>query len=251
MILSNPKAVVTEERLNEYHQTILPYLGGMPNILANKFVKGDLYSTDEKMIGQWTNGKPIYQRVFTNVNLPAVSDWTVLNDSVSYESLISCRVLNSNSSAISYNTFDSIPRFNISDAKLKYYTSEAFSSMNLCIQYTKTSDSAVAIGNDTDYSTTEKIVGTWIDGKRLYQKTVEGNISAGWSNIAHNISNVDTIYISEGFVQRSDKISRRIGGSDGTNHILGVVSPSQISVHNIDSTYNKAIVTLQYTKTTD
>lgn len=38
-------------------------MGVYPSAIANKFSKGDLYSTDEKMIGQWINGKPLYQRV--------------------------------------------------------------------------------------------------------------------------------------------------------------------------------------------
>ena len=36
-------------------------------------------------------------------------------------------------------------------------------------QYTKVGDEPINIGTDTDYSTTEKVVGTWIDGKPIYQ----------------------------------------------------------------------------------
>ena len=81
MSLSNPKTVVTEERLNEYHQTILPYLGGMSDILANKFSRADLYSTDEKMIGRWIDGKPLYQKVipFTSLSQGMTIDISSLN----------------------------------------------------------------------------------------------------------------------------------------------------------------------------
>lgn len=45
------------------------------------------------------------------------------------------------------------------------------------LQYTKTTDSAatgeVTYANENDYSTTETIIGTWIDGKPIYQKVYE------------------------------------------------------------------------------
>ena len=53
------------------------------------------------------------------------------------------------------------------------------------LPFTKTTDSPIAIGSDTDYSTDEKIVGTWIDGKPLYQRVVIGTTgnSNSWSVI--------------------------------------------------------------------
>ena len=39
----------------------------------------------------------------------------------------------------------------------------------ITVYYTKTTDSAISIGSDTDYSTEEKIIGTWIDGKPIYR----------------------------------------------------------------------------------
>ena len=63
MSLTNPNKIVTEERLAEFYGEILPYLGGMPEILANKFDKGNLYSTNEKIVGSWIDGKPVYQKI--------------------------------------------------------------------------------------------------------------------------------------------------------------------------------------------
>ena len=42
------------------------------------------------------------------------------------------------------------------------------------IQYTKTTDTAISIGEATEYSTEEKVVGTWIDGKPVYEITLTG-----------------------------------------------------------------------------
>ena len=65
MSVQNPERVVTKQDLADFYQCILPYLGGMPDILANKFSKGDMYSTDGKMIGQWIDGKPLYSKTKT------------------------------------------------------------------------------------------------------------------------------------------------------------------------------------------
>jgi hypothetical protein len=67
------------------------------------------------------------------------------------------------------------------------------------IQYTKTTDSAISIGSDTDYSTDEKVIGTWIDGKPVYQKTYNEKVTTYTDNgyrrmfISSTIPNVETI----------------------------------------------------------
>lgn len=55
-----------------------------------------------------------------------------------------------------------------------------------------------------EYSTTEKIIGRWIDGKPLYQKVIihDSGCSSSINNQhAHGIKNVDTIFIKHAFVQ--------------------------------------------------
>lgn len=49
--------------------------------------------------------------------------------------------------------------------------------------------------NATTYSTTEKIVGTWIDGKPIYKKTVAISFptSSTSSSTYHNISNISMV----------------------------------------------------------
>ena len=50
-----------------------------------------------------------------------------------------------------------------------------------------------------NYSTTEKAVGTWTDGKTIYKKTIDcGNLPNNTSkNVNHNISNIDRIITFE------------------------------------------------------
>ena len=198
MSLTNPDKIVTEERLNEYHNTILPYLGGMPDILANKFSRGDMYSTDEKMIGQWIDGKPVYQKTFGPKSITGSNNrtWHTIEDLSSYnvdqvvsaegfyiDSVGVTKLLNAPDSSesgimIGFNYPSGSKNLNV------VVYGEGNESAQICItaKYTKTTDSPVAIGIDTDYSTEEKIVGTWIDGKPLYQKTIVINNPANASS---------------------------------------------------------------------
>ena len=150
MSLTNPKDVVTEERLKDFYDSIYPYLGGMPEILANKFSRSDIYSTEEKMIGQWTDGKPLYQKIVTTGgSVPSGATLIFRQTMTGYDAIL----------------------------------------------YTKSTDSAISIGVDTDYSTTEKIVGTWIDGSYIYKKTINcGALPNNTTkNVAHGISNLEIL----------------------------------------------------------
>ena len=107
----------------------------------------------------------------------------------------------------------------------------------------------------TNYSTTEKVIGTWIDGKPIYQKTIDcGSLpNTTIKTIAHNISNIDSFVKIEGIAQN---------GSNGAPiPFTAIVQTDQLAVYvnatNISivsgkdrSSYN-AYITLQYTKTTD
>ena len=77
MSLTNPKNVVTEERLSEFYHQILPYLGNVPDLVMSKFKQSDIYSTSERIVGQWVDGKPLYQKTIRILN-PAIS-WSKIS----------------------------------------------------------------------------------------------------------------------------------------------------------------------------
>ena len=127
-------------------------------------------------------------------------------------------------------------------------------------------DSLYISRTNNDFSTTEKVIGKWIDGKPLYQKTLELDINnTDKQSIAHNISNVDIIYIDLGnsYIYRSNSSDK----SSFTSLSLGVSNNSLVGsylayIQTVNRTnvviragssidFNKAIVTLKYTKTTD
>lgn len=62
MAIQNDNTLVTKGDLKAlYSDKIAPYLGAN---LALKTNVSDYYSTDEKIVGVWTDGKPLYQKTF-------------------------------------------------------------------------------------------------------------------------------------------------------------------------------------------
>ena len=116
------------------------------------------------------------------------------------------------------------------------------------------------------YSTTEQVIGKWIDGKPIYQKTVNfGALNSGSLNyISHNIQNVDVFCQYDGFVKLNSGVyvplTRTSVDSNTYNtwHLsISDFDSTQFVVHpGTGYTGNSAaiisgFVTLQYTKSTD
>lgn len=275
MSLTNPNTVVTEQRLSDFYKGILPYLGGMPEMLANKFSKGDLYSTEEKMIGQWVDGKPLYQKTvlasfattitegtetsnitssgLSNIDVAFISEIFVNNSTwgsiinpndmwsanSSPVSVVRCQLKNTNGTL----TIETISNRNVYSGKNAYVT----------IKYTKSTDSAISIGDANDYSTEEKIIGTWIDGKPLYQKTLTGSYGQN-TNFDLNITNADKVIIKRAGIILSTGEYIPHGAYTNVDNYLSFFITSdkaRCGVRSSPSYYNSTYyVTIQYTKTT-
>lgn len=114
-------------------------------------------------------------------------------------------------------------------------------------------------GSSHSYSTTEQIVGTWVDGSPIYEKTfyhagaVQGNF-----DITHNISNLSRVINYQGsaldsqpYQATADFFVFTRAASDGynlgvdfvTDTIIRIVNPSAFGTRLYDW-----YVTLQYTK---
>jgi len=257
MSLTNPRSVITEQRLNDFYKGILPYLGGMPEMLANKFSKGDLYSTDEKMIGQWIDGKPIYEKVLRpssditiTTSMTNIHDVSDLNIETLVEGAVH-RFPNQGTSMLETDYDSGYIRAKALGVNLPYYTN-GFT----VIQYTKTTDTAISIGDDTDYSTEEKIIGTWIDSKPIYQKTIScGALPNNTSkSVAHGISNISKVIRVNGYSLRtsdSTLIPIPFVTGTGTTQVGVIITGTNIifDVSSDRSTFTETYVTLQYTKT--
>ena len=119
------------------------------------------------------------------------------------------------------------------------------------------------------YSTEEKIVGTWIDDKPIYRKTVEfstSTLSAGENYVSHGLQNIELLMVNKdwSFLVNEDNNHKvttwQFGNSVNTNATtisdyscnIVWVDASAISIY-IGSRLNpkKVIITFEYTKTTD
>ena len=112
----------------------------------------------------------------------------------------------------------------------------------------------ILIGSGFNYSTTEQIVGRWIDGKPLYQKTlVFNNITI--SPEQQNLGDLSSLNIDYGTITDIN------GYENGQRYFLGYafircwlrVPLNNIGFISSDGTrnYNPLYVTIRYTKTTD
>lgn len=109
------------------------------------------------------------------------------------------------------------------------------------------------ITNATTYSTEEQVIGTWIDGKPLYRKTISAYIEKRNQayKIAHNIENVENIWVDLGKSFYNYGGSLPFGFKSGDNYINVRTENDIISIYVSAWEGNTAYVTLNYTKTTD
>lgn len=144
-----------------------------------------IYSTEEREIGVWTDGKPLYEKTIyvdsfpnnTSKNLSTPTNLELLVDSFGFmksKTLTGyCRTL----PFAAGGTND--VRVDTNEGTLRVVTFSDWSSYEgyITIRYTKSTDTAGS-GQWTPqgvpavhYSTDEQVVGTWIDGSTLYEKT--------------------------------------------------------------------------------
>lgn len=248
----------------------------------------EIYSLEEREVGVWTDGKPLYQKSFhidTGVRntLTQVVSFSALNiddivDSYGYFERAWSSGTGSGRFYFTYyedsSDYAYLTRLSMngSTPALFYYIKSQSSSdrildIMITIKYTKTTDTPYSGKYTTDgteahhYSTSEKVIGTWIDGKPLYQKTINCGALPNDSienpkYVNHNISNLDKIVCITGFAFSSTNYlplpythttiqNNQIGiGANGTYIAITVGA-------NTDRSNFSAYITLQYTKTTD
>lgn len=108
----------------------------------------------------------------------------------------------------------------------------------------------------SNYSTDEQIVGTWINGKSIYQKTFTGTTSATTSSdsVAGIIANLDTLVSSNGtiFLEGAWGVNQHSLPYDNVIEYY-IDTSNQLIIHKQNDIANSKqyMVTLQYTKTTD
>lgn len=117
--------------------------------------------------------------------------------------------------------------------------------------------------NSNIYSTTEEIiVGTWIDGKPIYRKVIEGTLPAATTNGTAVTSKIDLANLNLEKLVSLVAIAKRDSNSMQTTlpffssdkyTIMAYVKENSLTFSNEIKTYNNTPVVsiLEYTKTTD
>ena len=149
-----------------------------------------IYSLEEREIGVWTDGKPLYSKVVEIQSFSSSSPISIDVSSLNVDTMVD---VVGEAYAISNNVITEVLYFpiykfaNVYTAQIRYSNNAIqiyHESLNeytrgiVKILYTKTTDVAGS-GSWTPqgvpthhYSTDEQIVGTWIDGSTLYEKTL-------------------------------------------------------------------------------
>lgn len=237
----------------------LKYIYGLK--MSGNFFTPQLYSLEEREVGVWTDGKPLYQKTIefaggVNGYINVAHNISNLGEVVSCEGacydageskyMVMARIaLDGNHIGISQ----------IDDTYVTYCVPNPFSAritnVRLTLLYTKTTDTAGS-GSWTPsgvpahhYSTDEQVVGTWIDGSTVYEKTFDlgsdVTYSAGWHTLNIPKGNINRIF--DGLLISDAGLSFNIGlaCNDATYlEILVYSGTSQVAGRYIKARYTKS-----------
>lgn len=227
-------------------------------------VGGEYYSTDERCVGTWTNGKPLYQKTYTGLSISlGTNSWTTLTGVTitNGEDLVKAEC---------YGEYTEQYLLNCTKVHLDSGTGtvevrniEASTTLTaITLTYTKTTDSAIPLAVKTTpsyeiYSTDEQIIGQWIDGSPVYRKVVDcGTVDAGQiKNVNHNISNLSRPIFIECMGYNTEEsrwnIIPRVDNAINYQRGLGI-SSTQIVIGNSTNAQQltDVIAVLTYTKAT-
>ena len=235
------------------------------SVMGNRFDKANIYTADERMVGSYM-GKPLYQKT---LGITISSEYSVVSGSImmgSYSLLDANLDIEDMPFADGFYTDGAETLsfldvwYNKSDSKLYFitYLEREDVVAEITIQYTKIHDGTVAVSNGTDYSTDEQIIGSWIDGKKLYQKTVDcGALPNNTTkNVAHNIENAEKFVYMEGYATSGTGflfLNHPFGQSSSISYANAAVNGDNINIKTLSnlSAYTESYITLRYTKTTD
>ena len=227
-----------------------------------------IYSLEERVIGVWKDGKPLYEKTIEIGSVNAGQSKDVNHNISNFGILVdfSCSAFNTVE-----NKWNVIPRvdnadnyqrgISVSDSSITIGQSSNAQALTNCyatLRYTKTTDTA---GSGTwtpqgvpavHYSTDEQIIGTWM-GETLYQKSFYSDSALSThTSISHGISNLDLVIDCKCCIRTSNKSYQLpITTNQGVAEID--ITPTNIDI-DLSSQYVSIratggySVTIQYTK---
>lgn len=162
--------------------------------IGNVIYLPTIYSDEERQVGVWRDNKPLYQKTayIPSVSIPSNSATTInisdyfsnVENAIKYECCDTTRGdiypnIMANSNLSPYNIGVTIEQSSDHIIFTRGNGGSATLDFRLTLWYTKTTDTAGSGNWNADgtpthhYSTNEQVVGTWLDGSTLYEKSFE------------------------------------------------------------------------------
>lgn len=161
--------------------------------------------TTEKMVDIWYDGRPIYEKLFIldeTIDIGVSQGAIVIADPTQYhiDDIIK-------GFCIGMTTSICAPEFYLNEGHLKAINTYPFATKYIILQYTKTNDTTLPEGIGRGQSmladpihtydtSSEKFIGKWVDGKDIYEKTIEITGYTSFSRSSYDLttmSDLDTI----------------------------------------------------------
>lgn len=234
-----------------------------------------IYSTEEREVGTWTDGKPLYQKTVV-LNSISVGENLYTLDFVNVDTIVSkdfsC-IREPQGSTKDYIIDESILelwdegsvvpqiwRVNTNNVQVSlysgYYTP---TNISITLKYTKTTDTPGsakynALGVPmTHYSTDEQVIGTWIDGKPIYRRTWEFSTYVTVESNAWADTNIVVANEHIKIITSCDAISDAGAKWNFISATTDLATTTYVRLLNTrtNSGVRVKYLTLEYTKTTD
>lgn len=252
------------------------------SILPSQLMKGEYYSEDEQVIGRWVNNKPLYQKTYVfvgtfygNMDLGTIdvdydefidmSGMAIMHDgSMKQLCFVHPGAVTNESSSVLIRSARQISLRTGTSYKDTY----CYQKIIITIKYTKTTDTAetpipesilpTSLIKGENHSTEERVIGRWIDGRPLYEKTVSVTINVintdwTWDSGDYISDNMQYASIVKSFT----KTAYAYGSSGYSNDGLGKTQFYVAADNRLTSLSNRKVdsgtwyCVVQYTKTTD
>jgi len=227
-----------------------------------------VYSEEEREIGVWIDGKPLYQKTIHIVESTEKSDVVYTTEITSlnpdYIKLVNAEVkLGSNGNNrwytapfnVNYTYYMGV---SVCNSEMEIISNTwKYSEAYITIQYTKTTDtpgSGKWASNGAlakHYSLQEQVIGTWIDGKPLYERVIYLNnlqINTNWTSTSY-CEPIDKVVKADLIDSYNQHFTCEVGLDESQTPGYYDVLLSTRYPSGSGRTFNYLI--LQYTKTTD
>ena len=227
-----------------------------------------IYSEEEREVGVWIDGKPVYEKTIFLGDLVFDTNWhTVPHNILNLDKIVHLHGIFMD---LDNKEFYHIPVYRpntqygvviaVLDDDVRYMNNLLDGSSKKCyatLQYTKTTDvsgSGKWISNGSlahHYSTNEQVVGTWIDGKPVYEKTYfldKFMVDQTWTT-SNFVEPIDKVIKADLIDEYNQHFTCEIGLSE--TQTSGYFSVEISTRYPSSSNRRFDYLIIQYTKTTD